>query len=293
MNSAVIREVKSMSVTLNQINLTSTNLSQNLLSPISPQGTALDKDKVKQSEQEIMQIPTILVVDDEKDITYSLEFALKQEGYQVTTSHNGKEALDLIETKHFDLVILDLMLPGMNGFDVCKEVRGKGNAIPIIMLTAKTTEIDAVIGLELGADDYIPKPARIKELIARVRTRLRNSKVNSEISSQNEEEKITHIELGSLFIDLEGHEVKISGKIIDLTQREFELLKTLALNPNRVFDRNQLLEGVWGWSFIGESRTVDVHIRYLREKLEKDPANPDIIKTIRGIGYKLVPPVEG
>ncbi len=233
--------------------------------------------------------PTILVVDDEHDIAFSIEFALKQEGYNAISCHDGREALRLVQTESPDLVILDVLLPGMSGFDVCKEIRSKGNQVPILMLTAKTTEIDAVIGLELGADDYIPKPARMKELIARVRTRLRNSLVQAANESKANEQEPEKIDLGPLHIDMIGRTVILNQKEIELTQREFELLKTLAINPNRVFSRNQLLEQVWGWSFIGESRTVDVHIRYLREKLEKDPANPDMIKTVRGIGYKLVP----
>jgi DNA-binding response OmpR family regulator len=239
---------------------------------------------------DITSIPTILVVDDEHDIAYSIEFALKQEGYQAISCHDGREALRLIQTESPDLIILDVLLPGMSGFDVCKEIRSKGNLVPVLMLTAKTTEIDAVIGLELGADDYIPKPARMKELIARVRTRLRNSIASQANESKNgDDQEPEKIDLGPLHIDMVGRTVLLGDREVELTQREFELLKTLAINPNRVFSRNQLLEQVWGWSFIGESRTVDVHIRYLREKLEKDPANPDMIKTVRGIGYKLVP----
>jgi two-component system, OmpR family, alkaline phosphatase synthesis response regulator PhoP len=236
-------------------------------------------------------VPKILVVDDEKDIAYSIEFALKQEGYQTMTCHDGLQAVSLIEEEGFDLIILDVLLPGISGFDICKEIRAKGIKTPVIMLTAKTTEIDAVIGLELGADDYIPKPARMKELVARIRTRLRSSQLQATAEAKNsvdsaEPEKI---DLGPLHMNLMSHNVFLQGKEVELTQREFELLKTLAINPNRVFSRNQLLEQVWGWSFIGESRTVDVHIRYLREKLEKDPANPEMIRTVRGIGYKLVP----
>lgn len=235
-------------------------------------------------------IPKILVVDDEKDIAYSTEYALKQEGYQTLTCHDGQEALRLIESESPDLIILDVLLPGMSGFDICKEIRSSGNKVPILMLTAKTTEIDAVIGLELGADDYIPKPARMKELIARVRTRLRNVPATPTVDSKSgNDQDPEKIDLGLLHMDLVAHTVRLADKEIELTQREFELLKTLAINPNRVFSRNQLLEQVWGWSFIGESRTVDVHIRYLREKLEVDPANPEMIRTVRGIGYKLVP----
>jgi DNA-binding response OmpR family regulator len=233
--------------------------------------------------------PKILVVDDEKDIAYSIEFALKQEGYLVVTSHDGADALRKVENENPDLIILDVLLPGMSGFDICKEIRVKGNKVPIIMLTAKTTEIDAVIGLELGADDYLPKPARMKELIARIRTRLRSSALLQAVEEKQGNEDVSNVDLGPLKMDLIAHTVQLADREIELTQREFELLKMLALNPNRVFSRNQLLEQVWGWSFIGESRTVDVHIRYLREKLELDPANPEMIKTVRGIGYKLVP----
>ncbi|MDX1918981.1 MAG: response regulator transcription factor [Candidatus Caenarcaniphilales bacterium] len=234
--------------------------------------------------------PKILVVDDEQDILESLIYALQHEGYTVITCKKGSQVADLVNSEKPNLLILDVMLPGMNGYDVCKLLRSQGHKLPILMLTAKTTEIDAVIGLELGADDFIPKPARLKELMARVRSRLRSFQQNQNYESgsqaKDEEEKIF---LGNLEIDMNSHTVMQDGKEVDLTQREFELLRQLAKNPNRVFSREQLLEQVWGWSFIGESRTVDVHVRYLREKLERDPANPQLLKTVRGIGYKLVP----
>ncbi|MDJ0625308.1 MAG: response regulator transcription factor [Candidatus Caenarcaniphilales bacterium] len=252
----------------------------------------LDQEIFMDAKTNQITAPRILVVDDERDIAYSIEFALKQEGYEITTCHDGQEALNTIQSEQFDLIILDVLLPGISGFDICKEIRSKGNKVPVLMLTAKTTEIDAVIGLELGADDYISKPARMKELIARVRTRLRNSPLNLKSDKSDKNSEPEKIDLGPLYIDLVGHTVALNGNEIELTQREFDLLKTLAINPNRVYSRNQLLEQVWGWSFIGESRTVDVHIRYLREKLERDPANPEMIRTVRGIGYKLVPIIQ-
>ncbi len=228
---------------------------------------------------------SILIVDDERDIIEGLEFSLRQEGYKVMSALDGINALEMIRTHKPDLVLLDVLLPGLNGYDVCKALRAEGNEIPVIMLTAKSTELDTVIGLEIGADDYIAKPARVQELIARIRKRLQKSVVSNPADPDFE----PVIRVSGLEIDANTHEVKQNGVEIDLTQREFELLKRLASNPNRVFTREQLLEQVWGWSFIGESRTVDVHIRYLREKLEKDPANPELIKTVRGLGYKLVP----
>ncbi len=244
-------------------------------------------NKIKENKK------TILVVDDEIDILKSIEFTLKHEGYDVLLATDGHEALNLVNKNYPDLLILDLMLPKMNGFDVCKKLREEGNRIPILMLTARSNEIDTVIGLEMGADDYIAKPARLKELVARVKTHLRISESSKTLTTQENNEgikkdEIEEFQLGNLKMNFRNYTVIYKGQSLYLTQREFELLKKLALSPNRVFQRDQLLEEVWGWSFIGESRTVDVHIRYLREKLEDDPANPKIIKTVRGIGYKLV-----
>lgn len=233
---------------------------------------------------------TVLIVDDEPDILETVDFALRQNNYNVVSCMDGVMALKLYQQHKPDLVILDVMMPDLNGFEVCARIREFDNRTPILMLTAKNAEMDVVEGLNLGAHDYIPKPVRLRELMARVKSHLKHSEITYENSSSKQVSEASKlIDLGSLVIDCENFTIAIHGKEVELTQREFELLSKLASTPNRVFSREQLLEEVWGWSFIGESRTIDVHVRYLREKIEEDPANPKILKTIRGVGYKLIP----
>lgn len=223
---------------------------------------------------------SILIVDDEVDIALGIQFVLKQEGFATLIAHDGLEAMQIYENQHPDLIILDVMMPGLDGLEVCRRVRGNDKKTPILMLTARTSEVDTVVGLELGANDYIAKPVRLRELVARVKAHLRESVP----------EKTTNhvIKYGDLTIDMDSRTVKVGGKPLELTFKEFELLATMARQPNRVFTRDQLFIQVWGSHFRGESRTVDVHIRYLREKLEEDPSHPRHILTVRGVGYRFV-----
>lgn len=223
---------------------------------------------------------SILIVDDEVDIANSIQYVLKQEGYSILLAHDGLQAMQIIDNQHPDLVILDVMMPGIDGYEVCRRVRATDKKTPILMLTARTSEVDTVVGLELGANDYIAKPVRLRELVARVKAHLREM--------PNEKPLNREIKTGDLSIDLDSRMVKIKGEPIELTFKEFELLATMAKQPNRVFTRDQLFSQVWGSSFLGESRTVDVHIRYLREKLEVDPSHPKHILTVRGVGYRFI-----
>lgn len=222
----------------------------------------------------------ILIVDDEVDIANSIQYVLNQEGFSTILAHDGVKALQIIENDKIDLVILDVMMPGLDGYEVCRRVRANDRKTPILMLTARTSEIDTVVGLELGANDYIAKPVRLRELVARVKAHLREQ--------PGAAPQARGVKLGSLFIDMDSRTVSVNNQQIDLTFKEFELLAAMAKHPNRVFTRDQLFAQVWGSDFLGESRTVDVHIRYLREKLEENPSQPKHILTVRGVGYRLV-----
>ncbi|WP_018132170.1 response regulator transcription factor [Effusibacillus pohliae] len=223
----------------------------------------------------------VLVVDDEQSIQKLVEYNLRQAGYEVSTADNGMQALELIRADRPDLVILDLMLPGLGGMEVCQQLRKDGISIPIIMLTARDDEVDRILGLEMGADDYVTKPFSPRELVARVKAVLRRS-----ADEPGGGDGIIHC--GEITIDANKYEVRLRGERIDLTPREFELLHYLAKNMDRVLSRDHLLDKVWGYEFVGDTRIVDVHISHLREKLEKEPKNPEYIKTVRGVGYKLV-----
>lgn len=222
----------------------------------------------------------ILIVDDEVDIANSIQYVLSQEGFNTFLAHDGLRALEMYEKDRPDLVILDLMMPGIDGYELCRRVRAIDKKTPILMLTARTSEIDTVVGLELGANDYIAKPVRLRELVARVKANLRET--------PDAQRQVSGIRLGELHIDVDSRTVHVNDKEIDLTFKEFELLLAMARQPNRVFSRDQLFSQVWGSDFLGESRTVDVHIRYLREKLEDNPSQPKHILTVRGVGYRLV-----
>lgn len=221
----------------------------------------------------------VLIVDDEKTLVKALKFNLEKEGFKVEEAFTGEEALQKVFELFPDIVVLDLMLPGLDGFEVCRQIRKKLE-IPIIMLTAKGDDIDKVLGLELGADDYMTKPFNPRELIARIKAILRRS-------SQQDEGLRKHIQIGDLQIDFLQHRVRSGEREIDLTSKEFALLSFLASNAGRVYSRDQLLEQVWGYNYYGDARTVDVHIRHLREKIEKDPGNPELIITVWGTGYKF------
>ncbi|SHJ56715.1 two-component system, OmpR family, alkaline phosphatase synthesis response regulator PhoP [Clostridium cavendishii DSM 21758] len=223
----------------------------------------------------------ILIVDDEEHIVELLKFNLESSGFKVITAYNGIDALKIIKEEHPKLVLLDLMLPGLDGYDVCKEVRRDPliSNISIIMITAKGDELDKILGLELGADDYITKPFSVRELVARVKAVLRR------IGNNTSFEKVFTI--GNIKVDFLKHEVLKNGEKIDLTLKEFELLETLIKNRGKVLTRDTLLDKIWGYEYIGETRTVDVHIRHLRKKVEDDDKNPKYIETIRGIGYRF------
>lgn len=226
----------------------------------------------------------ILVVDDEEHILELLKFNLMNSGYSVETSNNGVDGLKLANENKPDLILLDLMLPGMDGLEVCKEIkRNKETAnISIIMLTAKGEELDKILGLELGADDYITKPFSVRELIARSKAVLRRSTVREDLDA-----KI--FDFGRLKVNFDRHEVVIDSNKVEMTLKEFELLEILIKNKGKILKREILLDKVWGYEYIGETRTVDVHIRYLRKKIEEDDKNPKYIETIRGVGYRFNP----
>lgn len=221
----------------------------------------------------------ILIVEDEKNIVDILKFNLTKEGFSTITSYDGEEGLKFALNNNPDLILLDIMLPKMDGFSVCKKIRQTLNT-PIIMLTAKEEEVDKVLGLELGADDYITKPFSTRELIARVKANLRRSTLES-----NSDEASNILKIGELIIDVNRYEVKRDNEIIELTLREFELIKFLAQQQGQIFSRENLLEKVWGYEYYGDVRTVDVTIRRLREKVERDPSSPEYIMTKRGVGY--------
>lgn len=222
----------------------------------------------------------ILVVDDEKPISDIIKFNLVKEGFNVITAYDGEEAVAKVKQSQPDLILLDVMLPKLDGFQVLRKIREQFS-IPVIMLTAKEEEVDKVLGLELGADDYITKPFGMRELIARVKANIRRA----EITPATEVDEDAIIETGILRIDIERYEVQKSGEIIELTLREFELLKFLVTQDNQIFTREQLLKDVWGYEYFGDIRTVDVTVRRLREKIEEDSSNPKYIMTKRGVGY--------
>ncbi|EUJ33762.1 DNA-binding response regulator [Listeria floridensis FSL S10-1187] len=226
----------------------------------------------------------ILVVDDEKPIADIVKFNLNKEGFDVYCAYDGDEALELVEEVQPDLILLDIMLPGRDGIEVCREVRKKYD-MPIIMVTAKDSEIDKVLGLELGADDYVTKPFSNRELIARVKANLRR---HSQISSQAaEENENSELEIGSLVIHPDAYVASKRGETIELTHREFELLHYLAKHMGQVMTREHLLQTVWGYDYFGDVRTVDVTVRRLREKIEDNPSHPAWLVTRRGVGYYL------
>lgn len=224
----------------------------------------------------------ILIVDDEQSILRLVSFNLEREGYTVFSAENGKDGLAATESIKPDLLILDVMLPGMSGFELLAIIRAKGYKIPVIMLTAKNDEIDKVMGLEIGADDYITKPFSPREFVARVKAQLRRAESFSKGDIESD-----IITIGDIIIDKEKRKVSFKGHEVTLTPKEYSLLITLINKPGRIFSREQLLEMVWGFDYYGETRVVDVHISHLRDKLEEVPADPRNILTVRGIGYKF------
>ncbi len=224
---------------------------------------------------------TILLVDDEESIQKLLAYPLEREGYRVLQARDGQEALTRFASEHVDLVVLDIMLPKLDGLEVCKRLRAESE-VPIIMLTARDDELDKVLGLELGADDYITKPFSIREFRSRVRALLRRASVSRQVDAGGDV-----ISAEGLTIDLARRAVEIRGERVQLTYVEFELLRILASHPGRVYSRRMVLEALWGGADYREPRTIDVHVRHLREKLERDPADPEYILTVRGVGYRF------
>ena len=222
----------------------------------------------------------ILIVEDEESVLDPLELLLSKEGFTIETARDGREALEKFAKTNPDLILLDLMLPEVSGTEVCRQIRAKSQ-VPIIMLTAKDTEVDKVVGLELGADDYVVKPYSKAELVARIKAVLRRNNADAFVNQGGS------ISAGPVVIDVERHQVSINGENIALPLKEFELLEFLVRNSGRVLTRTQLIDRVWGSDYFGDTKTLDVHVKRLRAKIEKDPANPTYIQTIRGLGYKF------
>ena len=225
---------------------------------------------------------TVLLVEDEPSFVEALVVGLKREGFRVEVAYDGAEALEKFTAVRPDLVLLDLMLPKVSGIDVCRTIRTEGFHTPIIMVTAKTSEIDTVVGLEVGADDYVTKPYRLRELVARMRAVLRRTPPPDEVPEETEV-----LEAGELRLDPERHEVYLRGEEVSLPLKEFELLELLMTNAGRVLTRETLIDRVWGPNYVGDTKTLDVHVKRLRARIEDDPAHPQRITTIRGLGYKL------
>ena len=230
-----------------------------------------------------MKKNTILVVEDEENLLAAIKYNLDNEGYLSITANNGTEAIGLVSSEAPDLVILDVMLPELDGLEVCRIIR-KDNDVPIIFLTAKDQEMDRVVGLELGADDYVVKPFSMRELLARVKAMLRRQRVKDSFTKDHLEEVLVS---GSLSLNTASRILTRDGEILDIKPRAFDLLLLLMQNKGRAFSREQILERLWGTDFYGDTRTVDVHIRWIREKIEDDPSDPTKLKTVRSIGYRF------
>ena len=221
----------------------------------------------------------VLVVDDEKLIVKGIRFSLEQDGMEVDCAYDGEEALKMVKERDYDIVLLDVMLPKLTGFEVCQQIR-EFSSVPVVMLTAKGDDMDKILGLEYGADDYITKPFNILEVKARIKAIIRRTGKKAE-----EQTKSKVVEVGDLKLDCEGRRVSIAGKEINLTAKEFDVLELLVFNPNKVYSRENLLNIVWGYQYPGDVRTVDVHIRRLREKIEENPSDPKYVHTKWGVGY--------
>ena len=247
------------------------------------------------------EIVRVLIAEDEESFVDALMVGLERENFVVTIARDGSQALDLFNEHDFDLVLLDIMLPKVSGLDVCRIIRAK-SSVPIIMVTAKSTEIDTVVGLEIGADDYVAKPYRLRELISRIRAVLRRAALNAEaqLASAGPEERPSNrtavsdnehsIAVGEVRLDPDRHECTVRGEEVKLPLKEFELLQLLLTNAGRVVTREVLIDRVWGYDYVGDTKTLDVHIKRLRSRIEADPARPALITTIRGLGYRFETP---
>jgi|TARA_B100000959_G_scaffold71074_2_gene75358 two-component system response regulator RegX3 len=229
----------------------------------------------------------IVVIEDDPTLREALRYNLVSEGYEIETAEEGIAGLEIARDSGVELVLLDLMLPGMSGLDVCRSLRQGGSVVPILMLTARDTELDRVVGLEVGADDYITKPFSMRELLARVASTLRRIEMDRSAAAHLDEQEI--LEFDSLTIDIGKRQVSVDGEQVELRLREFDLLAYLASRPGRPFTRDTLLSDVWGYDYLGNSRTVDVHIRWLRMKIEREPSHPTRLVTSRGVGYRFEP----
>ncbi len=228
----------------------------------------------------------VLLVDDEQTLLQALAYNLKKEGYDVVTAADGMQAVATARSEQPDVIVLDLMLPGLSGLEVCRTIRGE-STVPILMLTARSDEMDRVLGLELGADEYVIKPVGLRELLARIKAMLRRTQMTTHRPASPGGDRQEVIEAGPLKMNSASREAIWHGQDLDLRPKEFDLLFYLAQNHGRVLTRASLLEGVWGYDYVGDVRTVDVHIRWIREKLEREPSKPRYIQTMRGTGYKL------
>jgi two-component system alkaline phosphatase synthesis response regulator PhoP len=234
------------------------------------------------------RMPSILIVDDEESIRQLLEYNFTRSGFKTETVDNGRDAYVQIKAKAYDIVLLDVMLPGMDGIDLCKKLRQENVMTPIILVTARDDEVDRILGLEIGADDYVTKPFSPRELVARARAVLRRAEFHSKPDEDSQTVRLNDpITVGDITMDLASHEVTVKGKYVELTPKEFALLHFLMLYPNRVVSRDELLKQIWGYSGSEDTRMVDVHISHLREKIEANPKEPKVLRTVRGIGYKL------
>lgn len=232
--------------------------------------------------EERSRLKRILIVEDERPLAEAIAFNLEKEGYRVDIALDGETGWRMCEEKGYDLVILDLMLPGMDGMEICRRLR-QGRSVPVIILTAKDSDVDKILGLEMGADDYVTKPFNMRELVARIKAVLRRYR------AEGEEGATRHLRADEISLDLERHEVTVRGEVVDMPLMEFRLLEVFLRHPGKALPREYLMAQVWGGEFYGQSKTLDVHIRKLREKIEKDPANPRHIVTVRGVGYRFEP----
>ena len=231
-----------------------------------------------------MSAQTVLIIEDEENILEAVRYNLEREGYRVLAAQDGEEGLNITRQASPDLVLLDIMLPRLDGFELCRILRRESD-VPILMLTAKGEEIDRVVGLELGADDYVTKPFSMRELVVRVRNLLRRSGASSGREAQPTANSV--LSVNGLEVDVDGHTARLDGQPLQMKPREFSLLTLLMQNTGRVFTREQILERLWGYDYMGDTRTVDVHVRWLREKIESEPSKPRRIVTIRGVGYRF------